>query len=92
MQKYFSFLLVVSMFSVTIIASILPSTAKAHKTGNEVRHANSCKSLDSKRKYKKCMKCLKGKGKGDKHFHADRLFQRCMLNGKLPFFRSGPAS
>ncbi|VAW72368.1 hypothetical protein MNBD_GAMMA12-1753 [hydrothermal vent metagenome] len=85
------------LITIVVLAIISPilmwsSTVTAHKTGNEIRHFKSCKVLSSKKKYRKCMKCLKGKGTGDKHFHADRLFQRCMLNGKVPFFRSGPSS
>ena len=92
MQKYIGFLVVVSFVSFTLVFLVWSGFAEAHKTGNEIRHFKTCKVLASKKKYRKCLKCLKGKGKGGMHFHSDRLFQRCMPDGKIPFFRSGPPS
>ncbi len=86
------FLTILIVLATILLMFIWSNIVNAHKTGNEIRHFKSCKVLSSKKKYRKCMKCLKGKGTGDKHFHADRLFQRCMLNGKVPFFRSGPST
>jgi len=90
MRKYSGFIIVVTSFALTIFAATWAGPANAHKTGKEVRSIASCKILKSKRKYRACRRCLKiGL---DYHYHPDRLFKRCMINGVKPFFRKGPPS
>ena len=75
-------------FVATLLSMAWPQTAVAHKTGKEIRHAKGCKLIASKKKYKKCLACMKTKT--NRHYHPYRLFGRCMRNGNKPFFRKGP--